>query len=61
MTVKRGEKNPVTLTPNILYPQQPIHIALKGIRDCIILDQEKQTVTINSRKVAKAGYVIKKE
>jgi hypothetical protein len=59
MTAKKGEKNPVTLTPNTLYPLQPIHIALKGFRDCIILDQEKQTVTINMNKVAKAGYVIK--
>jgi len=59
MTVKKGEKHPVQLTPSILFPQQPIHIALKGFRDCIILDQEKQTVTINMNKVAKAGYAIK--
>ena len=58
MTVKTEEKHPVQLTPNILFLLQPIHIALKGFRDCIILDQEKQTVTINTKKVAIAGYVI---
>jgi hypothetical protein len=59
MTVKKGEKHPVQLTPNILFPLQPIHIALKGFRDCIILDQENQTVIINTNKIAKSGYVIK--